>query len=92
MPAARSRDRRAYISYPPPMPRELSNCFRPFRKTSHIYKLYLHYDSSSRLRYEAPKEKRKKAVFPTRHREHRSAWRLFTSQHISSLWGRAFLA
>lgn len=57
MPAARSRDRRAYISYPPPMPRELSNWFCPFRKTSHIYELYLHYDSSSRLRYEAPKEK-----------------------------------
>ena len=43
MPAARNRDRRAYISYPPPMPRELSTWFRPFRKTSHIYKLYLHY-------------------------------------------------
>lgn len=39
------------------MPRELSNWFCPFRKTSHIYKLYLHYDSSSRLRYEAPKKK-----------------------------------
>ncbi len=61
-PAARSRDRRAYISYPPPMPRELSNWFCPFRKTSHICKRYLHYDSSSKLRYEAPKEKRKKAV------------------------------
>ena len=60
MPAARSRDRRAYISYPPPMPRELSNWFCPFRKTSHNYELYLHYDSSSKLRYEAPKEKRKK--------------------------------
>lgn len=64
MPAARSRDRRAYISYPPPMPRELSNWFCPFRKTSHIYKLYLHYDSSSKLRYEAPKEKRKKSGVP----------------------------
>ena len=92
MPAARSRDRRAYISYPPPMPRELSNWFCPFRKTSHNYELYLHYDSSSRLRYEAPKEKRKKAVFPMPCREHRSAWRLFTSQHISSLWGRAFFS
>lgn len=44
------------------MPRELSNWFCPFRKTSHICKLHLHYDSSSKLRYEAPKEKRKKAV------------------------------
>ena len=39
------------------MPRELSNWLCPFRKTSHIYELYLHYDSSSKLRYEAPKEK-----------------------------------
>jgi len=46
------------------MPRELSNWFCPFRKTSHIYKLYLHYDSSSKLRYEAPKEKRKKSGVP----------------------------
>ncbi len=36
-------NRRAYISYPPQMPQELSNWFRPFHKTSHIYKLYLHY-------------------------------------------------
>ena len=35
--------RRAYISYPPQMPQELSDWFRPFHKTSHIYKLYLHY-------------------------------------------------
>ena len=34
---------RAYISYPPQMPQELSDWFRPFHKTSHIYKLYLHY-------------------------------------------------
>ena len=36
-------NRRAYISYPPQMPQELSDWFRPFHKTSHIYKLYLHY-------------------------------------------------
>ena len=36
-------NRRAYISYPPKMPQELSDWFRPFHKTSHIYKLYLHY-------------------------------------------------
>lgn len=36
-------NRRAYISYPPQMPQELSEWFRPFHKTSHIYKLYLHY-------------------------------------------------
>lgn len=39
------------------MPWEHSNWFCPFRKTSHNYELYLHYDSSSKLRYEAPKEK-----------------------------------
>ena len=36
-------NRRAYISYPPQMPQELSEWFRPFHKTSHIYKQYLHY-------------------------------------------------
>ena len=36
-------NRRAYISYPPQMPQALSNWFRPFHKTSHVYKLYLHY-------------------------------------------------
>lgn len=36
-------NRRAYISYPAQMPQELSDWFRPFHKTSHIYKLYLHY-------------------------------------------------
>ena len=36
-------NRRAYISYPPQMPQELSDWFQPFHKTSHIYKLYLHY-------------------------------------------------
>lgn len=36
-------NRRAYISYPPQMPLELREWFRPFHKTSHIYKLYLHY-------------------------------------------------
>ena len=32
-------NRRAYISYPPQMPQEPSDWFRPFHKTSHIYKL-----------------------------------------------------
>lgn len=36
-------NRRAYISYPPQMPQELSDWFHPFHKISHIYKLYLHY-------------------------------------------------
>lgn len=36
-------NRRAYIIYPPQMPQELSEWFRPFHKTSHIYKQYLHY-------------------------------------------------
>ena len=36
-------NRRAYISYPPQMPQELSDWFRPFHKASHIYKLFLHY-------------------------------------------------
>ncbi len=34
-------NRRAYISYPAQMPQELSDWFRLFHKTSHIYKLYL---------------------------------------------------
>ena len=36
-------NRRAYISYPPQMPQELSDWFQPFHKTCHIYKQYLHY-------------------------------------------------
>lgn len=36
-------NRRATISYPPQIPQELREWFQPFRKTSHIYKLYLHY-------------------------------------------------
>ena len=36
-------NRRAYISYPPQMPQELSDWFQPFHKTGHIYKLFLHY-------------------------------------------------
>lgn len=36
-------NRRANISYPPQMPQELKDWFQPFHKTSHIYKLYLHY-------------------------------------------------
>mgnify|MGYP000383575401 FL=1 len=35
--------RRAYISYPPQMPQELKDWFKPFHRTSHIYRLYLHY-------------------------------------------------
>ena len=35
--------RRAYISYPPEMPQELRDWFQPFHRTSHIYRLYLHY-------------------------------------------------
>lgn len=35
--------RRAYISYPPQMPQELKDWFQPFHRTSHIYRLYLHY-------------------------------------------------
>ena len=35
--------RRAYISYPPEMPQELREWFQPFHRTSHIYRLYLHY-------------------------------------------------
>ena len=29
--------------YPPQMPQDLREWFKPFHKTSHIYKLYLHY-------------------------------------------------
>ena len=36
-------NRRATINYPPQMPQDLMNWFQPFHKTSHIYKLYLHY-------------------------------------------------
>lgn len=36
-------NRRATISYPPQMPQDLREWFKPFHKTSHIYKLYLHY-------------------------------------------------
>lgn len=36
-------NRRATISYPPQMPRDLKEWYKPFHKTSHIYKLYLHY-------------------------------------------------
>lgn len=35
--------RRAYISYPPQMPQELKAWYEPFHRTSHIYRLYLHY-------------------------------------------------
>ena len=34
---------RAYISYPKQMPQELKDWFQPFHRTSHIYRLYLHY-------------------------------------------------
>lgn len=36
-------NRRATISYPPQMSHDLREWFEPFQKTSHIYKLYLHY-------------------------------------------------
>lgn len=36
-------NRRATISYPPQMPQDLREWFKLFHKTSHIYKLYLHY-------------------------------------------------
>lgn len=36
-------NRRATINYPPQMPQDLKNWFQPFHKTSHIYKLHLHY-------------------------------------------------
>ena len=35
--------RRAFVSYPPEMPQELREWFQPFHRTSHIYRLYLHY-------------------------------------------------
>lgn len=35
--------RRAYISYPKQMPQDLKDWFQPFHRTSHIYRLYLHY-------------------------------------------------
>ena len=35
--------RRAYISYPKDMPKDLKDWFQPFHRTSHIYRLYLHY-------------------------------------------------
>ncbi len=31
------------ITYPPQMPQSLRDRFKPFQKTSHIYRLYLHY-------------------------------------------------
>ena len=40
---ARYGNRRAEITYPPQMPQDLRNWFKPFQKTSYIYKLYLHY-------------------------------------------------
>lgn len=40
---ARYGNRRAEITYPPQMPQDLRNWFKPFQKTSHIYRLYLHY-------------------------------------------------
>ena len=36
-------NRRATITYPPQMPKSLRDWFKPFQKTSHIYRLYLHY-------------------------------------------------
>ena len=36
-------NRRATITYPPQMPQSLRDWFKPFQKTSHIYRLYLHY-------------------------------------------------
>ncbi len=40
---ARYGNRRAEITYPPQMPQELKEWYKPFYKTSHIYRLYLHY-------------------------------------------------
>ena len=40
---ARYGNRRAEITYPPQMPRDLKEWFKPFQRTSHIYRLYLHY-------------------------------------------------
>lgn len=36
-------NRRATINYPSQMPQDLREWFQPFQRTSHIYKLYLHY-------------------------------------------------
>lgn len=36
-------NRRATINYPPQMPQDLREWFQPFKRTNHIYKLYLHY-------------------------------------------------
>jgi len=36
-------NRRATINYPSQMPQNLREWFKPFQRTSHIYKLYLHY-------------------------------------------------
>lgn len=38
-----NRNRRAYISYPKDIPQDLKDWFQPFHRTSHIYRLYLHY-------------------------------------------------
>ncbi len=46
-------NRRATITYPPQMPQSLRDWFKPFQKTSHIYKLYLHY-CYDRSRYNRP--------------------------------------
>ncbi|WP_337553905.1 relaxase/mobilization nuclease domain-containing protein [Massilicoli timonensis] len=40
---ARYGNRRAEITYPPQMPSDLKEWFKPFQRTSHIYRLYLHY-------------------------------------------------
>ena len=37
---ARYGNRRAEITYPPQMPQDLRSWFKPFQKTSHIYRLY----------------------------------------------------
>ena len=39
----RQGNRRATITYSPQMPQSLRDWFKPFQKTSHIYRLYLHY-------------------------------------------------
>lgn len=36
-------NRRAEVTYPPQMPSNLREWYKPFRRTSHIYRLYLHY-------------------------------------------------
>ncbi len=36
-------NKRAYISYPPKMPQEYRDWFKPFHRTSQIYRLYLYY-------------------------------------------------